>query len=389
MRRAIFWIMLKSLIRDRAALAVSFMLPGVVFTIFAFVFAGASGGALSIRVAVADLRGDAGSEAFLAELFAHDGLRRLPVAGDGREAVVGMVRAGVADVGLVVRDLAGPFSRPPSSGPAHVEMVTDPSREIASAMLSGLVQQAYMQQLPGASSGLGLLDRTSATPAAHAFSAVAYYAGAVAVMFLLFSSLAQALTFVDERQSGLLERIAAGPGGIGIVVDGKFLFIVALGWVQVAIVFAVAWLGFGLALPAHIGPWAVTTLMAAIAAAGLALVFVTLCRTRQQADTLGQMLVVIVSALGGSMVPRFLMPPEVQALGWATPNTWALEAYAGLFWRGDGLEALYLPWAVLAGMGLGALVMARLIAARRSGLAAARPSAGAPSAAGKGRLRRP
>jgi ABC-2 type transport system permease protein len=364
MRWAIFMIMLRSLLRDRGALAMSFILPGIVFAIFAVIFSGASGGALSVRVAVADLRSDAASSQFIEQLFANENIRRIEAQASGREAVRAMVRDGASDVGLVVRALDGPLSQPTIGGEAHIEMITDPSREIASSMLSGLIQQAYVSLLPATSAQTRFFDRTAATPDSDSFSAVAYYAGAVAVMFLLFSSLTQALTYLDERESGLLERIASGPGRIAVVIDGKFLFMVVLGWVQVLIVFLVAWLVFGLDLPAHLGPWAVTTLAAAIAASGLAIAFVTLCRTRKQADTLGQMLVLVVSALGGSMVPRFLMPPEIQAVGWLTPNTWALEVYASLFWRGDRLDALFLPWAVLAGIGLAALIVARLVALR-------------------------
>jgi ABC-2 type transport system permease protein len=64
------------------------------------------------------------------------------------------------------------------------------------------------------------------------------------------------------------------------------------------------------------------------------------------------------------MVPRVLMPPEIQALGWLTPNTWALEAYSSLFWRGDTVDAMLTPWCVLAGIGLAALVVAHFAASR-------------------------
>ncbi len=381
MRAAIFLIMLRSLIRDRGALAMSFILPAVVFVIFAFIFSGASGGGLSVRVAVADFRADQKSQVLLDEIFNNDGLRRLEVAEDGRSGVVRMVRDGAADVGLVVRRLEGPLERPTIEGSAHFEIITDPSREIASSMLSGILQQAYVKLLPGTPADTRFFDWASAIPGGEAFSAVAYYAGAVAVMFLLFSALTQALSFLDERESGLLERISAGPGSIGVVIDGKFLFMVALGWVQVGIVFLVAWQMFDLDLPAHLGLWAITTLAASFAAAGLAMAFVVVCRTRKQADTLGQMLVLIVSALGGSMVPRFLMPPEIQAIGWVTPNTWALEAYAFLFWRGDTADALYLPLAVLTGIGIGGLAIARLVAGRQRRFAA---SAGGASHGVKG-----
>ena len=366
MRTAIFSIMLRSLLRDRGALAMSFILPALVFTIFAVIFSGASGGGLSVRVAVADLRADQNSQALLDTVFEDGGVRRIALEGDGREGVVRMVRDGAADVGLVLRRLDGPLERPIVDGRPHLELIADPSREIASSMLSGIIQQAYVKLLPGARADTRFFERSSATPGAESFSAVAYYAGAVAVMFLLFSALTQALSFLDERESGLLERISAGPGRIAIVIEGKFLFMVVLGWVQVAIVVLVAWQVFGLDLPSKVAPWAVTTLAASIAAAGLAIAFVVVCRTRKQADTLGQMLVLIVSAIGGSMVPRFLMPPEIQTLGWLTPNTWALEAYSSLFWRGDTMESMLTPWAVLAGIGFAALVVAHVVAARRT-----------------------
>ena len=61
MRQAIVKIMLLNLLRDRATLAMSFLLPGIVFAIFAVIFAGASGGELAVRVAVLDQRADAAS----------------------------------------------------------------------------------------------------------------------------------------------------------------------------------------------------------------------------------------------------------------------------------------------------------------------------------------
>jgi len=60
-------------------------------------------------------------------------------------------------------------------------------------------------------------------------------------------------------------------------------------------------------------------------------------------------------------VPRFLMPAWLQDVGWATPNTWALEAYTSLFWRGEPVQALLLPWAALAATAcLGWLLARRL-----------------------------
>ena len=193
---------------------------------------------------------------------------------------------------------------------------------------------------------------------------VAYSAGAVAVLFVLFSAVHGAISLLEERDSGILDRVLAGPGRIAVLVDGKFLFLVLQGFVQVGVIFAIAWLVHGVDLPGHLLPWAVTTVLAAAAAAALALVIATTCRTRRQAQTLANVAILVVSALGGSMVPRFFMPRWIQDLGWITPNTWALEAYSGLFWRGETLQALLPGCAGLFLTGMLALAISYLLARR-------------------------
>mgnify|MGYP000715317069 CR=1 FL=1 len=54
MSSAVFRAMLLGLLRDRAALAMSFVLAGVVFLILAAMFSGATGEQLLLEVAVAD-----------------------------------------------------------------------------------------------------------------------------------------------------------------------------------------------------------------------------------------------------------------------------------------------------------------------------------------------
>lgn len=53
---------------------------------------------------------------------------------------------------------------------------------------------------------------------------VAYYAGAVAFMFLLFAAATSSLSILDDQEAGILDRIAAGPGGLRVVLNGRFLF---------------------------------------------------------------------------------------------------------------------------------------------------------------------
>ncbi|MGH6957693.1 MAG: ABC transporter permease, partial [Caulobacteraceae bacterium] len=193
---------------------------------------------------------------------------------------------------------------------------------------------------------------------------IAYYAGAVTILFSLFATAHGALTLIDERRSGVAERILAGPGGMAPVVSGKFLFLAFQCAAQALAVFGTAEVVYGLAFTAHAGLWVATTAAASVASAGLALGLVSLCRTREQAQMLSTFALLILAAVGGSMVPRFLMPPWLQTLGWWTPHAWVIDAYQGLLWRDEGAADLYKAWIVLAAIGAAGFLVAQAAARR-------------------------
>jgi ABC-2 type transport system permease protein len=181
----------------------------------------------------------------------------------------------------------------------------------------------------------------------------------VALLFVLLSAVHGAVTLFDERDTGIIDRVVTGPAGVRPLVDGKFLFLAAVGTVQASVIFGVAWLVHGLNLLPNLLGWALTTILASLSAAGLALALTTHFRTRQQAATFANVAMLILSALGGSMIPRFLMPQWLQAAGWVTPNAWALEAYTALFWRDEPLGSLVLPLALMALSAVLGLLVAR------------------------------
>ena len=406
MTRAVFRAMVLSLIRDRAALAMTFVLPALFFLIFAAIFSGATGEQLRLKVAVADEVGDETSTRLVSALEDDPALLRVGGGELAPEEVRRLVRKGTADVGLIVRADAEPLDSLGGFGPAPLLIVADPVRGVAVPMLKGQVQKAYFSALPDVALGSvvalvedqfvefddgqsediadgladlrreaeeratspwgfdDLFEREDVAGQSAAMNHVAYYAGAVAVLFLLFSSVHGAISVIEEKDSGILDRTLAGPGRMSAIVNGKALFLVVQGVVQIGVIFVIAWIVHDVDLPGHVPLWAVTTVAASVAAAGIALVVALVCRTKRQAQTLANVAILILSALGGSMVPRFFMPPLLQKLGWLTPNTWALEAYTAIFWRDEPATSLLLPWAMLVVAGVVGLWIAQ-VAARR------------------------
>jgi ABC-2 type transport system permease protein len=106
------------------------------------------------------------------------------------------------------------------------------------------------------------------------------------------------------------------------------------------------------------------SLFTAAAAAGFGLVLAALCRTRAQLSGLSTIVILTMSALGGSMFPRFLMSETMQKAGLVTFNAWALDGYLKVFWRNSPLIDLWPQALVLTGLTIVFLTAARQLARR-------------------------
>lgn len=390
---AVMRVMALHLLRDRGALAMAFVLPPVIFIIFAAIFSSTSGDELRLKVALGIGQSTELSTRLEKALRIEPSLRFLPATFSDQAAVIREVENGQADVGLFIDgDL-----KSTTAAPAIV--LVDPTKIMTGAILSGQVQRIVGLKL--ADLGLartvpaieGLVggfnpEQTARLDAAlkeiagkeidpdkqsgfvetkligahgGARATVTYYAGAVAIMFLLFSAMQSAASLIEERTSGIVDRIAVGHAGTDVIVFGKFLFVTLQGMIQVALIFGVAALVYGLKVTDHLALWALITVAASITAAGLGFAVAALCTSKQQAQTISTFVVLVISAIGGSMVPRFMMPPWLQNVGWYTPTAWAIEAYHGVLWRGEAFAGVMVPIINLAGLGFAGLIIAIIV----------------------------
>lgn len=384
-------VMALGLWRDRGALLMTFLLPPLVFLIFSSVFAGTTGDDIQLKLAVADTARTPDSGRLAAALVRSPEVRAEAAA--TADEVRRRVKAGQADAGLVIR-------ADPASADKPFLIIADPSRAVAAPLAQARVQQvlanalpdvtlrrtvtqlepalggftdeqvenadsaaALMRQDPTHDDG-GFFEREAVKDAKVGGGVIAYYAGAVMILFALFSAMQGALGLMDEQSTGVADRLMAGTAGMGPVVSGKFLFLVGQGTVQALLIFATAQIVYGVAAVQHAALWLPTTLAASACAAGVALGLVSVCRTREQAQMLSTFVILVLAAVGGSMVPRFLMPPWLQAVGWATPHAWAIEAYQAILWRDAGVGAVYKAWCVLTAAGLLGLALAHVLARR-------------------------
>jgi ABC-2 type transport system permease protein len=198
----------------------------------------------------------------------------------------------------------------------------------------------------------------------RAGSMVSFYAAGIGVMFLLFSCAGAGGVLLDEVESGTLERLLSTRVTMTTLLAGKWLFLALIGFLQLAVMFTWGWLVFDLPLLSHVPGFVLMTAATASAAAALGLVLATLARSRAQLSGLSTILILTMSALGGSMFPRFLMTETMQKFGLLTFNGWALDGYLKVFWRNAPLWQLWPQVLVLAGLTLVFLAAARVLARR-------------------------
>ena len=422
---AIIKTSLTSLRRDRGALALSFVLPIVFFTIFAVIFGSRRDTTPRITVLVVDEDHGAASERLTRGLedegSLHVLLRPAPKSGVEQPEYTAItaeeaVRAGNAPVAIVIPHGFGlaPISFGGDRDRRVIQLLKDSSDMVASQMIAGLLQKVAMTAMPDivAEQGTRMIEHYSGglTPEQRsrmdeALSSlrhqqagngtgnpqdssdssgggiirvkardvvgenknnpmVAFYAAAIGVMFLLFTSSGAAGALLDEAESGTLDRVLSSRVTMTSLLAGKVCYNTLLALVQLVVMFLWGWAVFKLDLWSHIPGFVIMGVSTAFAVAAFGILLASACRTRAQLGALSTLVILIMSSIGGSMFPRFLMPQAMQKAGLLTINAWAIDGFTKVFWRDEPVSHLWPQVSVLLIAATTLFVIARRLSRR-------------------------
>lgn len=193
---------------------------------------------------------------------------------------------------------------------------------------------------------------------------VSFYAAAIGVMFLLFTASGSAGALLDEAESGTIDRVLSSRITMTSLLGGKLVFNTLLAFTQLTVMFLWAWSVFHLDFFSHIPGFVVMGLSTALAVAAFGLLLASICHTRAQLGALSTLIILVMSSIGGSMFPRFLMPPAMQKAGLFTINAWAIDGFTKVFWRDLPVTALWPQVSVLLAAAVVLFLVARRIARR-------------------------
>ncbi|MEM9586887.1 MAG: ABC transporter permease [Planctomycetota bacterium] len=161
-----------------------------------------------------------------------------------------------------------------------------------------------------------------------------------------------------------LERLLSTRLTMDQLILGKWFYLTVVGVLQTCVMFLWAQIIFGVDLLGHLDGFVMMTVATASAAAAFGLFLATLCKTRGQLNGLSVIIILTMSALGGSMVPRYVMSQELRDAGLWTFNAWALDGYDKVFWRDLPVASLAPQLSVLMISAVAFLITARMFAVR-------------------------
>lgn len=386
---------LRIFVRDRTGMMLTFALPLVLVTIFGAAM-GAMGGSKSlgkVRLLVEDLDASAKSTALVDALRRADGLN-VEVTTDVRGRVAdgkapaalripsgwgAGLEAGRASGLVLYRDPAQSIEQQIVAGNMMPALMSVAGKEIGRTMmrkslkafgiegeaademektLSATLAEAEAANANGATPvdvdatsedplramprtlGLEVDDVTGPDHASERTAGQSHAVAGIAVMMLLFSLSGCGGTILEEDTQGTLQRLRLTPAAGRSVLIGKALFTMVVGLASLALLFAYGALVFH--VPVGTAPLALVVLSIAVAAAAtsLGLVLAVTCRTRKQLEGTSTLVILAMSALGGSWFPLAMTPAWYQKLGHFTLNAWAMDGYQGILWYGRDLRGV-------------------------------------------------
>lgn len=194
------------------------------------------------------------------------------------------------------------------------------------------------------------------------------------IFAMFFIALPLSTTWVQERSQGTFARLRSMGVARSWLLLGKLFPYYLINLLQVLLMLGVGvylvplFGGDRLTLGHSPGGLAAIALASSFASVAWALLIANLVSTSEQATIFTGVSTLVLGALGGVMVPRFIMPITMQHLSEFSPLAWGLDGFLEIFLKGGGLPEVLPHAAKLITFGLVSLLLAAYSLGKHRGL---------------------
>jgi ABC-type multidrug transport system permease subunit len=381
---------LKIFFSDRKGVLLTFLLPIVLISLFAFAFGGIGGSSSKskpIELLLADNDISKTSQKIIARLDSLTTVKIIPI-----EETKGIEQVNKGKQVAILIFGKGFEAATLSNDELPLELKYDSSREIEMGMLQSVLMQELMSSIgeskirndigvyidknfagmneqikakifsdldskKNTSTSLtqsmqlkmtAVVKQSSKTGNVGLIQAVA----GTAIMMLLFSISEIGGSLLQEKEEGTLKRLLYSPIKPMDILFGKMGIALVIAILQLVIMFVFAWLAFGLPIFTDLTSLIVLILVVAFAVSSFGIFLVSIVKTRKQLQGISTLVILMMSAIGGSMIPLFVMPAIMQKIAVISVNYWGIQGFYDIFFRHLPLIEIMPRILVLLGIGL-------------------------------------
>jgi ABC-2 type transport system permease protein len=173
-----------------------------------------------------------------------------------------------------------------------------------------------------------------------------------AILMLLFSVAGVGTSILEEKENGTINRLLYSPLNSKTILYSKMLFAFFVAILQLTVMFLFSWIF--LHLDISVNPWALVLMIisTAFAVSSIGIFLAAIAKSRQQAQSLSTLVILIMSAIGGSMIPLFIMPDIMSRIAIFSVNYWGIQGFYDIFWRLLPLSEILPRIFILSGTGI-------------------------------------
>lgn len=376
---------LKLFFKDKRSVLLTFLLPIVLISLFAFAFGGVGGNnqPSPVKLLVSDLDNSVISKKIIKALDSLDGLTL--IVSDLDKSKILVAKGKYAGVLVFQKGFETKLGADNS-----LELIYDKVREMEIGMLQPVLTKTLMQfvgkqqinnqmssffdkSFPNMTKSMrnkiadqvlndetdnnsinveSTIKMTSITSKKKdANIGLIQAVAGTAILMLLFSVAGLGTSILEEKENGTIKRLLFSPINGTTILYGKMLFAFFIALLQLSLMFIFAWLVFKLDIFTNIPALILMIIATSFAVSSFGIFLASISKTRKQSESLSTLIILIMSAVGGSMIPLFIMPAIMQKIAVFSLNYWGIQGFYDIFWRNLPLQNILPRIFVLLGIG--------------------------------------
>ncbi|HTH56596.1 MAG TPA: ABC transporter permease [Cyclobacteriaceae bacterium] len=361
---------LKLFFAEKRSVMLTFAVPIALITLFAFAFGGVGQDkrkARPTRVVVADEDQTLASKKIIAELDSSKELEVSLIAGEqaesavkkGDEAAVLVLHKGLSDsldagkkppiefkydaakeaeIGILQGALIGKLMSivgGKSMEKSVIAQIDSENPNLDEATKKLIHQQVSKNLSSGETKKMAdnFIKTTALVAEEETSPGLVQAVAGTAIMMLLFSVVSVGASMLDEKQEGTLKKLLYAPLHPNSILFGKMIYANVISMLQLSVMFLYAKVAFGLDIFSHLPALLLMIVATAFACSSFGVLLASIGKTRQQVQGLSTLIVLIMSCIGGSMIPTFIMPQFMQKISVFSVNYWGIQGFYDIFWR--------------------------------------------------------